>query len=77
MEPNKASPSLRSCYAVTDEACCNFVQDNGITGKLDTIIPSACEGDHKNELKLLSCLGCRGEGAFKYTIKAEATGNYL
>jgi len=26
----KAMPSLRSCYTTTDQACCNFVEDEQI-----------------------------------------------
>lgn len=27
MEKKRASPSLRNCYTTTDNACCNFIED--------------------------------------------------
>lgn len=50
--PNRADPSLRTCYAQTDSACCNYVQDEEIGGRLANVVPGPCGGDHADELGL-------------------------
>ena len=72
---NKASPSLRSCYTTTDQACCNFVEDEAIGGVFGSFIPGPCADDH-TEITLFQCIACRGE-AVKYTIKAETSAGYF
>ena len=67
----KASPSLRACYSYTDQACCNYVQDESIASRFSDFLPDPCEGDFA-ELSLFQCVACRST-AVKFTIKAEAS----
>lgn len=71
----KAAPSLRACYSYTDQACCNYVQDESIASRFSDFLPDPCEGDFA-ELSLFQCVACRST-AIKFTIKAEASKNYL
>ena len=71
----KASPSLRTCYSQTDQACCNYIQDAAIGDRFGSFIPSPCQGDNK-ELSLFTCIGCMSSAA-TFTIKAEATKEYI
>ena len=71
----KAQPSLRACYSYTDQACCNYVQDESIAGTFSDFLPDPCEGDFA-ELSLFQCVACRST-AVKFTIKAEASQEYL
>ena len=71
----KAMPSLRSCYMTTDQACCNFVEDESIGSQYGSLIPSPCHDDFI-EIQLFQCIACRGQ-AVEYTIKAEPTQEYF
>jgi len=55
----KASPSLRNCYGVTEQACCNFVEDASIGDTYSSFIPSPCADDFK-EIQLFMCIACNG-----------------
>jgi hypothetical protein len=47
LNKTKASPSLRNCYGVTEQACCNFVEDVSIGDTYSSFIPSPCADDFK------------------------------
>lgn len=74
-EPNIASPSLRNCYSTTDQACCNYIEDDSVGGQFTSFIPSPCQGDHP-EISNFMCFSCNGD-SYQYVIKAEPTKNYV
>jgi hypothetical protein len=59
----------------TDQACCNYVEDEAIGNQFGSFIPSPCSDDY-TEISLFQCIACRGQSV-EYTIKAEPTKEYF
>jgi len=60
-EKKRASPSLRSCYATTETACCNYVEDVAIGGDYSNFIPEPCvDNTEFKEIQIFMCFACRG-----------------
>jgi len=48
----EAKPSLRSCYATSTNACCNFIQDSNIGDQFGSLVPSSCTKNSFGEIKI-------------------------
>jgi hypothetical protein len=72
----KANPSLRTCYSTSDNACCNFKQDENIGGRISDFLPDACTKDGFGEITIFSCIPCRAE-ALEFYMKADPSEEYF
>ena len=41
-KPSRASPNLRYCFGSTENACCNYIEDQDIGGVYSSFAPSPC-----------------------------------
>ena len=71
-------PTLQNCFKKSKNACCNYAEDSLVGDQVSSFVPEPCMGDDDHaEIDLFACLACDATNIFNFTVKAEATNEYM